>query len=384
MPRAELSEVPHGAFDPPGGFLESIEPQDLVYFCLNEGDGDSQLLLLPQAEPGPRQAIVVDVCSPKKLLALVGALLGADPRQPLRPLLNDPPSLPLVVATHPHDDHIAGMGDFLATYGAGVRSFWDPGYRHSTQAYRRMMSELAGLPQVDMLQPTAGTTTWIGQLRITALSPGIALRNHFDSYGVDINDSSISLRLEFPASAVVKRGDDYEYQPPPSRAALVLGADSQALSWAQMLVDFPRLEPSVSPISQALRKATGADFLGASVFKVSHHASNRGSYLELIQKIQPRYCLVTADPTASRHGFPHMVAIEGIREALQQTATTHKSRDDDHAIGLHVTGANDAGGAALGSIAIVMQPGERGSLALWRFGDSINDAVVLAQGRRLK
>jgi len=342
--------------------------------------------------------LVVDVCSTKKLLALVEALSGRDVAQPLgAPFLSDPPQFPLVVATHPHDDHINGMGDFLAAYGPGILNFWEPGYRHTSQGYRRMMSELSRLTNIQVLQPTAGATTWLGQVKVTALSPGIALRNHFDTYGVDLNDSSISLRLEFPASAVVRRpasppdpaagepesAEEFDYLPPPARAALVLGADALALSWAQVLVDFPRLEPESTAIAQALRKATGADFLAAPVFKVSHHASNRGSYLELIQKISPRFCLVTADPVSSQHGFPHMVAVEGIREALEATAKTNKSRDDDHKIGLHVTGAPAPNGSPLGSIAMVMQPGARGTIRLWRFGDAIDEAVVLGKGRRL-
>jgi beta-lactamase superfamily II metal-dependent hydrolase len=299
-----------------------IRPEDLVYFCLNEGDGDTQLLLLPQAEPGPRQGVVVDVVQAAKLDALINAIQGRDSDQPVdRPLLADPVELPLVVATHPHDDHIRGMASFLRSHAAGIGMFWEPGYRASTQAYMTMMGELADRAgSVQHVQPTSGTTVWLSQTRITALSPAIGLRNHFDTYGVDLNDASIGLRIEFPTSSAIERDGVLFYNPPPSRAALVLGADSQARSWSEILVDFPRLEASRSPIAKALREATGADHLAATVFKVSHHCSNRGSYLELIEKIAPKVCLVTADPYRSQHHFPHRVALEAIREARQSTA----------------------------------------------------------------
>ena len=43
----------------PGDFAKDVEPDDLVYFLLNVGDGDTQLILLPEVR-GLRQAVVVD------------------------------------------------------------------------------------------------------------------------------------------------------------------------------------------------------------------------------------------------------------------------------------------------------------------------------------
>jgi hypothetical protein len=43
-------------------------------------------------------------------------------------------------------------------------------------------------------QPTSGMTRWIGQVKLMAISPGINLRNRFDTYGVDVNNSSIALK----------------------------------------------------------------------------------------------------------------------------------------------------------------------------------------------
>ena len=42
-----------------GDFGAACRPTDLVYFLVNVGDGDAQLIVLPEDLPGNRQAIVV-------------------------------------------------------------------------------------------------------------------------------------------------------------------------------------------------------------------------------------------------------------------------------------------------------------------------------------
>src|ERR1700712_4232528 len=86
-----------------GDFVSAVRPTDLVYFVLNVGDGDTQLLLLPANAAGQRRCIVVDCIRATKLFALLEALAATPLLPPIEPVLE------LVVATHPHDDHISGM-----------------------------------------------------------------------------------------------------------------------------------------------------------------------------------------------------------------------------------------------------------------------------------
>jgi hypothetical protein len=214
------------------------------------------------------------------------------------------------------------------------------------------------------------------------LSPSIQLRNRFDSYGVEINDASISLKLDYPASRVQQRDEDRNYLGRRTVVqSLILGADAQTLSWSYVLTDYPYLAGSSSAAARALRMATGADPLRAKILKVSHHASKRGVNLELIERIRPNMMLVSCVGGGGQYNFPHDVAQEIMREAVERTAGGDGSRSPDWNLRLFYTADEDSAGNDLGSIAMVFGRGRR--CELWRFGDAPQQVVNLTAGRRM-
>jgi beta-lactamase superfamily II metal-dependent hydrolase len=359
-----------------GDFLADIQPDDLVYFLLNVGDGDTQLVVLPEVD-GKRRAVVVDVAGADKLIALLDVLTSRESE--LLPPVDC--VFPLVVATHPHDDHIAGMGRFLDAYPLQIRELWEPGYYHPTPAYHRMMDALERHP-IMLGQPTAGMVRFIDRVKITVLAPGIRLRGRFDSYGVDINNSSIALKLEFPASRVLARNEDRTYVRLPAVQSLILGADSQTLSWGVVLGDFPQLGPYKTAVTDALRKAGGVEPLRGQLFKIPHHGSKHGVSLELVEAIAPKLSLVSSVRDAGKYNFPHEVSLAQVREGMKSTTSSGTPHDprDDHDLGIHYTGAEDSNGQALGTIAVVMSPGGR-KRRVWRFDDAPGTRVDLAKAR---
>jgi hypothetical protein len=130
--------------------------------------------------------------------------------------------------------------------------FWDPGYFLTSQRYHQMMTEVEANSVLGYAQPAAGYRRWFGTVLVTVLSPAVGLRNRFDTYGTEINDSSISLRLEFPAARVVQRGPERELIPDPQTMALILGGDAQTLSWSYVLTDFPQLHTDENAMTSTM------------------------------------------------------------------------------------------------------------------------------------
>lgn len=369
------------------------DPQSLVYVVLNVGDGDTQLLLLPADADGQRRAVVVDVATTGKLPALLADLEDVGLLAP--PGRDGPARLPLVVATHPHDDHIGGLTELLELHGDDVGELWEPGYVHPSDVYIETMVALEALRgSVRHLQPTSGLTCYLDQVKLTVLAPGIGLRNRFDTYGTQINDASLALKVEFPATRIVRRPDEAE----PQHAnrvyvrndpwALLLGADAQTTAWAQTTVDFPEIVGERNPVlARELRLGAGRDPLRAHVFKLPHHASKHGLNLELVTRVDPQLSLVSCR-ARGRYGFPHELALEAVREALAPIASRGGRRPPDHDLGIHYTcavaGSDDPAEAApLGSLALVVSPKRRTPLQLWRFGDEPRERVRLQAARRM-
>ena len=375
-----LTEIPAKKFLK-GDFTDpkACPDEALVYFLLNVGDGDTQLLLLPRRKNGGRRVVVVDIGSTGKLPVLLERLAT---HGILEPITGDPFLFPLVIATHPHNDHIAGMPEFLDRFHSHIRELWEPGYYHPTVAYIEMMRALEDADgAIQHTQPTSGATRFIGRVRIQVLAPSIGLRNRFDSYGININNASIAIKVDFPASRVEWEGKKREYIRVRSRRRrLLLGADSQTLAWGHVLEDFPRLESTGFPAFKALRLAKGTDPLKSDIFKIPHHGSKHGVNLELVEEVDPSWSLISSVAGGGEYNFPHQLAQEAVREARQRTSSTGKTHDADWKLGIHYTSARDTEGEPLGSIAFVVPP--TGTITMWRFGDVPRENVDLSRARR--
>jgi hypothetical protein len=353
-------------------------PDSMIYFLLNVADGDTQLILLPCEDDRTRRAVVVDVATTRKLPALLDSLAET----PILPERRTNDLFAVVVGTHPHDDHIGGMPEFMERFADMVSEYWEPGYYHPTAAFVETMHILERNPKIQRTQPTSGMTRFIDKVKLTALAPGIGLRSRFDSYGTAINDASIAVKIEFPIARVVQKGKNRGYLRVRDPWSLILGADAQTTSWGHVSLDFPQLHAAErSSVYKELRKAMGVDALRAQVFKVPHHASKHGVNLELVERIAPNLALISSTGGRGKYNFPHLLAVEAVREGMQPSTGGGKKRLADYELGIHYTSAVDSGRSPLGSMALIVPPKRGSPLQLWRFGDEPGEPVRLETAR---
>jgi competence protein ComEC len=144
------------------------------------------------------QGDAVVVRAPTGGTAMIDAGAGA-PLRYLQQMGVD--SIDLLVATHPHTDHIGGLDEVLTA--RPVRFFMDNGRPHTTATYERLMATLDRLESVTYLQATPRTIT-LGPvtLEVLPLPPGEAERD----------DPSVGLVVRFGAFVALLSGDSERRQ----------------------------------------------------------------------------------------------------------------------------------------------------------------------------
>ncbi len=105
-------------------------------------------------------------------------------------------SLDLVVATHPHDDHIAGLVGLATRMPVGM--VWYGGDRHQSATWDRIESELEA-EGVPIAVPEVATSVALDDLRIEILGP----ERHYE----DPNDESVVLLVDSPGPTILLTGD---------------------------------------------------------------------------------------------------------------------------------------------------------------------------------
>ena len=166
------SEVEPLPFAPPG------EEDPVLITFLNVGQGDAILVRSPEG-----QTALIDS---GRGVNIVPALtrLGVD-------------TLDLVVASHPHADHIGGMWQVLESFP--VRFYMDNGEPHTTTTYYVVMQELRSRQEITYLQATPRTIT-LGSTQLHVLP----LPEYRSS---NLNNSSIGLVVEHGSFRAFLSGD---------------------------------------------------------------------------------------------------------------------------------------------------------------------------------
>ncbi len=338
---------------------EPIQSQDMVIHVLNVGFGDTIVVELPANEQGLRRYGLVDCCRAEKLRAYLERLAAVRPAEK---------RLVFLCATHPHADHIRGIPSFLKDPTYQPQEFWDSGFRHNSRMYRVILRALYE-QRIQLVRVSSGMEWCFGRVRITALAPSVALRNRYATYGVDMNNASIVLRLEHHREDVVLTESlryegvrDPEVERRAGRSVVILGGDAEFDSWAQISEEFPRLERT-SAHDPLVKKMV--NLLACAVVKVSHHGSMHSIPLDVYERMWPELAIVSTrqevsvkrvgDRELERGLFPHRAAGLALEEVGARVVTTDGSYEGEVEDGA----VRDSELAHPGSVVVVVPPGGR-------------------------
>jgi beta-lactamase superfamily II metal-dependent hydrolase len=174
--------------------------------------------------------------------------------------------LNLMVATHPHSDHIGGLVDVLGAMP--VDRVVTNGQPHTSQLYERFLDGIIQ-SEAEFIEAKRGDVLPLGSLSFQVLNPG-------DSLGEDINNNSLVLRLVVGKVAFMFTGD----------------AQTEAES---------------SIVSSGLP-------LAADILKVGHHASHTSSSPAFLSAVQPSVAVYMAG-SGNNYGHPHAETIAALTDA---------------------------------------------------------------------
>lgn len=306
----------------------TIEPQDLVIHILNVGCGDAILVGLPC------------LSEPERAYGMIDCNDGSKTRKYLDLLFQGRAKLPLafMCATHPHMDHIQGLKSFIDDQNYCPKEFWDSGFRHATMTYRDILVSLQA-KKVKMVRVSSGMEWYFDKLRITALSPSVTLRNRYATYGVDMNNASIVLRLENHAEDVLlMQSQQYDKNNPvtpdaereASRSVIILAGDAEFEAWIQVAAEYPKLE--ATSVFQGPMVKKMFNMLKCGVVKVSHHGSMHSAPIDMYEKMGPKLAVISCEADVqtttkgpyklNRNYYPHPTTIHNLEECGVNIMTT--------------------------------------------------------------
>lgn len=224
-------------------------PSSLELHVLDVGQGDAILLRTTEG-----QNILVDGGPGQTVLEELGEVLSPFDRR-----------LDLVILTHPHEDHVAGLVEVLRRFEIGEVLLSAPEYNN--QAYEALMEEIAE-QEIPYSFADDGSDFEFGELKLDALYP-------FEPFTGDemenVNNASPVIKVVWGEVEVLLMGD------------------------------------AEKEVEEALL-AAGVD-VSADIIKAGHHGSRSSSTEAFLEAVGAKLMLISCG-TGNDYGHPHEETLE--------------------------------------------------------------------------
>lgn len=229
---------------------EAAKEAQLRYYAVDVGQGDCSLFVLPDGR---------------------NILFDAGPRSSARKTANYIKScgvkqIDLLVASHPHEDHIGGMKEILSRFP--VKQIWDSGYNHGSKIQRDFYQTIKD-KKIPFGRPKRGYSAKMGGVTLTVLAPATVLRGTES----DANNNGLIVLVTYGDVSFLMMGDAQKEE-----------------------------QRTVAPLPRA------------AVLKAAHHGSANGTDAALLRDVSPEIVILSYK-RGNSYGHPHKEAVAAIRKA---------------------------------------------------------------------
>lgn len=181
----------------------------------------------------------------------------------------------LVIATHPHEDHIGGMVDVFKEYE--VKAFYSPKITHTTKTYENLVKAVKdeGLKTKEL---KGGMVIDLGEgAKFEVFTPQ---KSEYE----ELNDYSPIMKLSFGDTSYLFTGDAEKL------------AEEEALAKYKTSLD-------------------------SDVIKFGHHGSSSSSSNAFIEAVSPKYGIISCAKD-NKYGHPHIETLDIIKKYNIKTFRT--------------------------------------------------------------